>query len=159
MGVIMSTINYIKGDVLSPIGDGKKIIMHVVNNLGGWGKGFVVSLSKKWQEPENQYRKWYASKQDFNLGSVQFIEVDPGLYVANMLAQHGYRYNNSNPPVIKMSNLESCLRKVYTFAQENNLSIHAPKIGAGLAGLDWQDVEELIEKTFSDTLKVNIYIL
>ena len=34
----MSTINYIKGDATQPQAKGNKIIAHVCNDLGGWGK-------------------------------------------------------------------------------------------------------------------------
>ena len=50
---------YFEGDATSPIGDGKKIIPHVCNDIGGWGKGFVLALSKKWPEPEEYYRKFF----------------------------------------------------------------------------------------------------
>ena len=40
------SINYLKGDATEPT---KKpaIICHVCNDIGGWGRGFVLALSKK----------------------------------------------------------------------------------------------------------------
>jgi hypothetical protein len=35
------SINFIVGDATTPIGDGLKIIVHVCNDIGGWGRGFV----------------------------------------------------------------------------------------------------------------------
>ena len=52
-------INYLEGDATQPIGNGPKIIVHVCNDIGGWGKGFVVAISKRWKEPEAEYRRWY----------------------------------------------------------------------------------------------------
>lgn len=40
-------IHYITGDATIPIGEGKKIIAHVCNDIGAWGKGFVLPLAKK----------------------------------------------------------------------------------------------------------------
>ena len=40
-------ILYIKGDATAPIGSGVKVITHICNDIGGWGKGFVLALSKK----------------------------------------------------------------------------------------------------------------
>lgn len=65
---LMKPINYIKGDATNPVGDEPKIIVHVCNDIGGWGKGFVMALSNKWKEPETQYRNWFASKENFELG-------------------------------------------------------------------------------------------
>ena len=45
-------ILYIKGDATAPIGSGVKVITHICNDIGGWGKGFVLALSKKWKMPK-----------------------------------------------------------------------------------------------------------
>ena len=50
-------IIYIKGDATSPISPGNKIITHICNDIGGWGKGFVLALSKKWKVTEEADRK------------------------------------------------------------------------------------------------------
>ena len=42
----MNSIKYIIGDATAPKMDGTKIICHVCNVIGGWGKGFVLALSK-----------------------------------------------------------------------------------------------------------------
>ena len=42
----MTEINYLKGDATQPHSQGTKIIVHVCNDLGGWGKGFVLAISK-----------------------------------------------------------------------------------------------------------------
>ena len=55
-------INYLKGDATAPSVRGNKIIAHVCNDLGGWGKGFVLEISKRWEEPEIQYRAWHKNR-------------------------------------------------------------------------------------------------
>ena len=60
-------IIYIKGDATSPISPGNKIITHICNDIGGWGKGFVLALSKKWKVTEEAYRQWYKSQEEFSL--------------------------------------------------------------------------------------------
>lgn len=42
-------INYLKGDATNPASAGNKIIVHVCNDIGGWGKGFVMAISKRWK--------------------------------------------------------------------------------------------------------------
>ncbi len=149
-----------KGDATFPHGGGHKIIMHVCNNLGGWGAGFVMSLSKRWKLPEQEYKKWLAGKQNFKLGEVQFVFVQTDISVANMLAQHGFRHDEADPAVIEIKNLESCLEKVYLHAMENSSTVHAPKIASGLAGLKWEEVEPLIKKHLVNKgIDVTIYEL
>jgi hypothetical protein len=51
-----SLLKYVIGDATSPQGTGNKIIVHICNDIGGWGLGFVLALSKRWKAPEIQYR-------------------------------------------------------------------------------------------------------
>ena len=82
------TITYLKGDATQPLpsipNTGTRIITHVVNSAGGWGRGFVVAISRRWDAPERDYRQWYRSKQGFALGAVRMVNVEPELWVANI---------------------------------------------------------------------------
>ena len=57
-------INYLNGDATNPTGNGNKIIVHICNDIGGWGKGFVMAISKRWKQPEHQYREWFKTKDN-----------------------------------------------------------------------------------------------
>lgn len=46
-GEKMTQIIYLKGDATNPIAKGNKIIAHICNDAGGWGKGFVLAISRK----------------------------------------------------------------------------------------------------------------
>src|SRR6516165_441272 len=61
-GIVMSDITYIKGDATCPRAKGVKLICHICNDLGGWGKGFVLAISNRWKEPDQQYRVWHAER-------------------------------------------------------------------------------------------------
>jgi O-acetyl-ADP-ribose deacetylase (regulator of RNase III) len=155
----MSGITYLKGDATCPQAKGVKIICHVCNDIGGWGKGFVLAISKRWEEPEAEYRKWYAAgKADgFALGAVQFVQVEPYVWVANMVAQRGIKQGSSGPP-IRYDALAACLSVVSAKARELGASVHMPRVGCGLAGGDWAKVEPLIEQhMIADGISVTVY--
>lgn len=141
----MKSIEYRKGDATVPAGTGNKIIVHICNDIGGWGKGFVVAISKKWEAPERQYREWYHSKEEFGLGKVQFIQVEKDLWVANMIAQHKTRWENGHPPV-RYDAVEECLTQVVEFCTANSCSVHMPRIGCGLAGGKWEEIEPIVDR-------------
>ena len=75
------SINYVIGDATQPVGEWPKIIVHVCNDIGGWGRGFVTAISKRWPEadgvslinpPEEHFRAslldlWYAGASPFGL--------------------------------------------------------------------------------------------
>ena len=58
-------IIYVRGDATLPQGKGVKIVAHVCNTIGGWGKGFVRAVSARFgREPEKAYRLWYKKKKN-----------------------------------------------------------------------------------------------
>lgn len=142
----METIEYIEGDATNPIGSGTKIIVHVCNDIGGWGKGFVLAISKKWEKPEKAYREWYASKENFSLGKAQFVQVDSELWIANLIGQHKIRKSPSGLPPIRYEAIESGLKKVAEKALSINASVHMPRIGCGLAGGKWDKIEPIVQE-------------
>lgn len=161
-------ITYLKGDATAPQGAGMKIIAHVCNDIGKWGSGFVVAVSKRWDAPEAYYRQWHklgklegmalqnpmkgsfvATTDDFKLGEVQVIQVTDDVFVANMIGQEGVGMRTSGPPV-RYPAIKKALYKVATFADIFKASIHMPRIGCGLAGGSWSQIRPLIESELGD---------
>ncbi|WP_405543919.1 macro domain-containing protein [Streptomyces goshikiensis] len=141
----MKPLEIIAGDATCPQAKGPKIIAHVCNDIGGWGKGFVLAISKRWPEPEAQYREWHRGRSgnDFGLGAVQLVRVQPDVWVANMIGQRGTRTGSSGPP-IRYDAVERCLATLADHAVELGASVHMPRIGCGLAGGKWSRIEPLI---------------
>lgn len=144
---MMTPIVYLVGDATKPQTEGGKIIAHICNDVGGWGKGFVLALSKLTPAPERAYRKWYAERKrnDFALGAVQFVSVSEDVSVANMIGQHDIRATAGIPP-IRYAAVEAALETVGKKALAENASVHLPRIGCGLAGGSWSEIEPLIER-------------
>ena len=144
-------LNYVKGDATRPQSEDEnfKFIVHVCNNIGAWGAGFVMALSRRWPEPEAFYREWHRSGEGsfgpFGLGQIQPVEVDTDLFVVNMIAQHGI--GSSSGPAIRYPALKNCLQKVAAHAKITKASVHMPRIGTGLAGGSWEHVEDIIQET------------
>lgn len=154
----MKEIKYIKGDATQPIDNGNKIIVHVCNDIGGWGKGFVMAISKRWTEPERQYRDWFKSKSEFELGAVQFVKVEEDLWIANLIGQHKINKDEKGNAPIRYEAISEGLIKVSEFALSHNASVHMPRIGCGLAGGKWEVVEPIILETLSErNVEVTVY--
>ena len=155
----MATIHYVKGDATQPQAKGNRIIAHVCNDLGGWGKGFVLAISKRWPEPEATYRAWHKdrSKNDFGLGAIQIVRVEPYIWVANMVAQRGMRTGSNGPP-IRYEAVRACLKKLAVEANGLRASVHMPRIGCGLAGGRWEEIEPVIlDELVSQGIEVTVY--
>ena len=156
-------IHYLIGDATYPEVPGNKIIAHVCNNLGGWGRGFVVAISRRWQEPETEYRKLKPNGL-LTLGNVQFVAVADDITVANMIAQKGYGKNNSSlhrsadpddEIPLQYDSLHDCLMFVSARAALTKSSVHMPRIGCGLAGGEWSKVAAVIEVTMPE---IDVYV-
>lgn len=155
----MKTINYLKGDATVPQAKGIKMIVHVCNNLGGWGKGFVLAISKRWPEPEKSYRQWHRNraKNDFGLGATQLIQVTDHIYIGNMIAQQGMKTGSNGVP-IRYEAVKTCLEKMAIEAKKLNANIHMPRIGCGLAGGKWERIAPIIEETLlQEGIDVYVY--
>lgn len=137
-------INYIKGDATNPIEKGNKIIVHICNDIGGWGKGFVMAISKRWKEPEAKYREWFKTQDNFKLGQVQFIEVEADLWVANLIGQHKINKDEAGNVPIRYEAVLLGLERISQFAIDKKATVHMPRIGCGLAGGTWDKIEPLV---------------
>jgi len=151
-------IDYKNGDATTPENKGNKMIVHICNDIGAWGKGFVMAISKRWKEPECSYRDWFKTKNNFVLGQVQFVQVEDELWVANLIGQHKINKDEQGNAPIRYEAILSGLDKVGQFALENNATVHMPRIGCGLAGGTWDRIEPLIQSTLIEkNILVTVY--
>lgn len=161
----MIPIQYVIGDATEPIGDGEKLICHVCNDIGGWGSGVVLAISRKWKRPERCYRALYTEvrqtqeSRSIPLGVTQYIKVEHNITVVNMIAQHQTWAEDGIPP-IRYDSVEKCLKCVAGHALKIRASIHAPRFGAGLAGGDWSIIESIIIRELCELdIPVFVYAL
>lgn len=157
----MIDIEYRIGDATAPDADGVRMICHVCNDIGRWGKGFVMAVSKRWPEPEAAFRAWSAKGASEGggpaLGDVQFVQVEPATWVANVIGQHGIRRSKAGPP-IRYEAIAEGLARVAEKAVELAASVHMPRIGCGLAGGEWGRIEPLIRQHLSAAgIPVTVY--
>jgi O-acetyl-ADP-ribose deacetylase (regulator of RNase III) len=148
-------IVYKNGDATNPDLEGvagKCYIVHICNDVGKWGKGFVLSLSKRWSEPKSQYLNWYRQGRcfqrdrniPFELGKIQIVKVEEKIYVVNMIAQHNVQPHEAVP--IRYPKLRQCLLDLKTELSEGD-RVCMPRIGTKLAGGKWQVIEKIILET------------
>jgi len=151
-------ITYLQGDATQPIdsGDAIRVIAHICNDVGAWGSGFVLALSRRWDAPERAYRRWFKEQQGFELGAIQFRHVESELSVCNMIAQHGCGATDGVPP-IRYEALALCLEHLGDLLCDIKASVHMPRIGCGLAGGTWGQVEPLIQEHLCSK-GVNVYV-
>jgi hypothetical protein len=86
------------------------------------------------------------------------VQVEDGIWVANMIAQHKINKDEHGNPPIRYNAVSEALKDVAVFANENNASVHMPRIGCGLAGGDWAEIELIIKEVLvANFIKVTVY--
>lgn len=165
----MSRVIYKTGDATQPdLRQGSaNYLIHVCNDQGGWGAGFTGALSKRYTQPERAYREWYRriglyGSLSFELSGIQLVSVGQHLTVVNMLAQRGYRTQDNLKPFSPVDFTICCI-KLYNHIDPSHklcppVCIHLPRVGCGLGGGTWEEVEVILHKYFvAEGIKVIVY--
>lgn len=145
-------INYVKGDLFAGKVD---LIAHGCNCRGGFGSGVAYTMAKRYPKARDYYLDKF-DEDGWRLGEVQFVLQWDGKWVANCATQDSYfprNVNHADYPAIR-----TAMTKVKEFAKSKSLTIGIPKIGAGLAGGDWNVIEGILKEVFDD-YDVTVYYL
>jgi hypothetical protein len=152
-------ITYLTGDASDPIGKRPCIITHVVNDIGAWGAGFVLAVSKKYPRDHIVYKHWIEGSGPFKVpgwkGTILPIPHDDGVTDVLLLAQRGVGRRHGSIPLDYMY-LAASLLELSTYG--DGQPIHMPRIGCGLAGGTWDRVGPLVENYLRDR-EVYVYDL
>jgi hypothetical protein len=136
----------ILGDALEPRGPGPHVVAQVVNDKAAtWGAGFARMTRERYPSAQADFRDWVKKeRKSLSLGRLHVSEVYRGLFIASMVAQHGY--GKSDKPRIRYSALETCLNELCAFALQQHAAVQMPRIGTGYAGGNWSFISELLDE-------------
>lgn len=144
-------INYIsKGDIFAL--NNIQAYAHGCNCAGAMGKGIALQFKIKYPEMYIAYKK-LCSENKFQPGDVfDYKYGDKHIY--NLATQLTWR-TKAKIDYIKLS-----LTTMLELANQNNVkSIALPAIGAGLGGLKWEDVKNVIENISKNYTQIDLYIV
>ena len=155
----MSVLKFVEGDLFVRVKDvvGPVLIPHVCNDKGVFGAGFALAVSRYFPHVREAYLGWFAhgvdqhDKRVFGLGECQYVPVGfegSEVEVVNMVAQG---LGGSRP--LRYAMLAKCMEELGHDAVTGlggKPVIFCPFFGAGLAGGDWNFIEELIKDCWLD---------
>lgn len=100
---------------------------------------------------------WPSLSRRFPLGDVQFVSVGGNITVANLIGQHGVgRPRGTAAPPIR----HGAIREGWRRSRLSPISMERPmpRIGCGLAGGTWEEIEPIIEATLlTRNIQVRVY--
>ena len=131
-------MKYITGDLLD-VTEG--IICHGCNLSGGFGSGVAGAIARMYPSVRENY---HANYRDKFLGDISGLEVIDGLYILNCYTQQGYG-RDKNVQYASYDAVRDSMVKVIDMANTLGIKqVHIPRIGAGLGGLNWEIVENVL---------------
>jgi O-acetyl-ADP-ribose deacetylase (regulator of RNase III) len=156
-------IEYQTGNILEAT---RGFLVHGCNSHGVMGAGIAKQIRDKYPECFLVYREEYQAKlslgKKMTLGSNTYFKAGSELIIVNAITQASYGFSGNH---LDLEALGKCFSKVAA-AQDllkkltgNDLPIIFPKIGAGLAGGDWNAISKVIDLVVPDTIKKICYVL
>lgn len=133
------------------------IIAHGCNTKGKFGAGVALAIRNRWPAAYEAYER-NTRLGDELLGSCHAVRVDAELWIANCYTQK--EYGSDGKRYASVDALRRSLEFVFSHAVATDLPVHAPKIGSGLGGLDWEtEVFPIFEElnTIYDGVNVTIH--
>jgi O-acetyl-ADP-ribose deacetylase (regulator of RNase III) len=130
-------VEYITGDIFTTT---LPALGHGVNIDGVMGSGIAVLVRRNFPDIYSPYKEACDNKT-LIAGGLQPILTDSGMWVFNMASQDRPGAN------ARLSWLEETTEAAFIFAEQENISGFAlPRIGAGVGGLKWEDVDESLNR-------------
>lgn len=154
-------IEYRKGNLLDVTSG---VIAHGVNCQGVMGSGVALAIRKKYPHVFDLYKEYcqrsVVSKTSALLGHVQFVSSvyvegtwvskEAPLVIANCFTQDFYGKDKRH---VNYEAVAKCFQTLYLRSGMYG-QLNIPKIGAGLAGGDWNVIEAIINSEYKDDVIV-----
>lgn len=132
-------IIYKQGDLLEAP---ERYILHGCNAMGRMASGVAKAIREKYPEVYKEYRELYY-KSGLKVGDVQFVSCNDGKVVINGITQHFF--GRDGKLYLDYNGLEEIIDFINRVIPIDSC-IAMPKIGARLAGGDWNIISEIIER-------------
>ena len=144
-------IKYIeKGDIFSI--SGVSSYAHGCNCAGAMGKGIALQFRSKYPEMYSEY-KTMCEEGIYKPGDVFDYNYGDG-HIYNLATQATWRTK------AKIKYIEQSVKTMLELAMRDNVTkIAIPAIGAGLGGLKWDEVKDVLNRVSADYPAIELYVV
>ena len=145
----MSISRYINGDITETE---LTYIAHGVNCQNRMGSGVAKALFTRFPEVKIEYHKLFDDYFKPSLGEIDYVQSGDK-YIINCFTQFNYGYDGKR--YVNYAAVAQCFESIRIQLKGEIIAI--PKIGCGLAGGNWEFMEQLINDAVGDDVEIWVY--
>lgn len=145
-------MEFVKGDLFST---DFEVIAHGCNCAGGFGAGVAAVIAKKYPHVKREFLKKHYSV-GWKPGDVQLVPVGDKQVIANCGTQKHYLPRGKD--LFEYEAFRIVCRQLKEHCLRTNSRLAFPKIGAGLAGGNWERILKVMEEEL-EGVTVRVYEL
>lgn len=146
-------ITKVHGDILL---SEAKAIAHGVAPHDHFDQGLALALRERFPAMAKDFRH-YCHQENPKSGNA-WLWAGPEKVVVNLMTQEPAPANKAHPGKASLPNVNHALKNLCSIIEEQGItSIALPRLATGVGGLEWSEVEPLIEKHLGD-LKIPVIV-
>lgn len=147
-------IHQVTGDILLTKA---QVIAHGVAPNDDFHSGLALALREQWPALYKDFRHFHHQEHP-DAGTLWMWGTIGGLRIVSLFTQNAATHAGGHAGKASTENVNHALRALHKLAEnEKFTSIALPRLATGVGGLDWSDVEPLIEHHLG-TLNIPIII-
>ncbi len=151
-------IKYVEGNIFNTK---IKTIVHGCNAQGAYGAGFAEAIRIDFPEAYHAYMNKYKANGKLVLGSIIIAPcgeagTDEFKIIINAITQE--YYGRDHKRYVSYNAIADAMSRINLIAKLGLKEVAMPKIGAGLAGGNWNIIEAIIESELKD-VQPYVYVL
>lgn len=147
-------IKQVKGDILF---SKAQVIAHGIAANDPMNQGLALSLHERFPAMHKDFHQW-CHQQHPKPGEALMWQAYDNLHIVNLITQDGGYGRGSKPGKATTKHVNNALKNLAKMVKKEGFSsIALPRLATGVGGLDWADVEPLIEQRLGQ-LDIPVYV-
>lgn len=136
-------IREVSGDILL---SKAKLLAHGVSPNDGFSQGLALALREQWPAMYKDFRH-YCQSQHPKAGGV-WVWSGPGdVHIASLFTQEAVYQGGSRHGLASTEHVNHALRELHKLIEKEKFgSVALPRLATGVGGLQWGDVEPLVQR-------------
>ncbi len=144
----------VEGDILQT---GAEAIAHGVAANDPMKQGLAAALHERYPAMHKDFHHWCRAQHP-KLGSAWIWSGAGGVRIINLITQEGGYEHGSKPQKADVTSVNHALRALRKIITDEQLgSVALPRLATGVGGLDWAEVQPLIERQLGD-VGADVYV-